>query len=242
MKFSLIITALNEEKLIERLLSQISQNDLKSKYNYEIIVSDGGSGDKTVPISLFYADKIIVHTSKSRQNISIGKNAGAGHSSGDILLFLAADIIFKDFPAFMDTAVKVFKDCKNAAFTCDVKIAPGEEIISDKIFLGFYNRYFKFLNRIGIGMGRGECHAVRKSVYFSLNGCNTNFAAGEDFDLFMRIRKIGNVFHSTETVVYESPRRYRHKGHFSVFFSWLLNSIWVIFARRSRRDVWKEVR
>ena len=242
MKFSLIITALNEEKLIGRLLSQISDCELKNKFNYEIIVSDGGSGDRTVPISLLYADKITIHTSQRPQNISIGKNAGAALAKGDILIFLAADIIFKNFPGFMETAEKVFEDSNYAAFTCDVRIAPWEEIASDKIFLRFYNRYFRFLNLAGIGMGRGECHAVRKNIYDRLNGSNTDFAAGEDFDLFMRIRRIGKVFHSPENIVYESPRRYRQKGHIRVFFSWLHNSIWVIFARRSRFAVWKEVR
>lgn len=242
MKYSFILTVLNEEKLIEKLLNQISAGGLKNKYDYEIIVSDGGSGDRTVPISLLYADKITIHTSEERQNISIGKNAGASCAKGDILVFLAGDVLFKDFPLFMELMEKAFADKRNAAFTCDVKIPPEEEIFSDKMFLGFYNRYFRFLNLIGVGMGRGECHAVRREVFESINGNNTRLASGEDFDLFMRVRRKGKVIHSTGAVVYESPRRYRQKGHVTVFFSWLLNSIWVLFIGRSPSRVWKEIR
>jgi len=37
-----VIPTLNEEKLLPDLLKQICVEELKSKYDYEVIVSDGG--------------------------------------------------------------------------------------------------------------------------------------------------------------------------------------------------------
>ena len=48
---------------------------------------------------------------------------------------------------------------------------------------------FKFLNFIGIGMARGECIIIKKSIFDELNGFNSLLAAGEDFDLFYRVSK-----------------------------------------------------
>ncbi len=88
---SIIIPTLNEEKLLPNLLDQLSDQNLKSKFNYEIIVSDGGSKDKTLDIAKRYTDKIVVHNENRRQKISEGKNLGFKISSGDLLVFICAD-------------------------------------------------------------------------------------------------------------------------------------------------------
>ena len=49
-KISIIIPTLNEEKYLERLLSQIDRK-LKSRFNIELIISDGGSKDLTIEIA-----------------------------------------------------------------------------------------------------------------------------------------------------------------------------------------------
>ena len=85
-KISIIIPTLNEEKYLERLLSQIDRK-LKSRFNIELIISDGGSKDLTIEIANKYADRIISHKVEIPQNISQGRNAGANNSLGDVLIF-----------------------------------------------------------------------------------------------------------------------------------------------------------
>ena len=91
-------------------------------------------------------------------------------------------------------------------------------------------------------MGRGECHIIKKSVFNDYGGYNEDLAAGEDFDLFRRIRKDGKILFARNLTVYESPRRYRKIGHFRILFTWLINSIYIIFAKTSKSTEWKEVR
>ena len=85
-KISFIIPALNEEKLLRRTLLQFTEN-LKKDNDLEIIVSDGGSSDKTSEIANELADKVIFKNENIPQNISRGRNAGAKHSQGDVLVF-----------------------------------------------------------------------------------------------------------------------------------------------------------
>ena len=243
MNFTIIIPTLNEIKLLPNLIKQINEEKLKQIYNYEVIVSDGGSTDGTIDFAYENADKVIVHTENERkQNIGEGRNVGSKHSDGNILVFLNGDIEISDTKKLFDIISRNFNKSDYAAMTCKVEIHPNERTIGDKIFLGFYNIYFHFLNKIGVGMGRGEIHIVKRNVFEKVNGYNEKLAAGEDFDLFKRIRKIGNIYFCKEVTIYESPRRYREHGHFNVFFKWLFNSIYVILFKRSLSKEWEQVR
>ncbi len=240
LKFSIIIPVLNEEKLLPRLLKQLTENDLRKKNNYEIIVCDGGSIDKSIVIAGQYADKVVLDKS-SKKTIAGGRNRGAEAASGEILIFLNADIFLKNFSVLLEETEKGLSG-KYFGITSKIMVHPSESKFSDSIFLGFYNRYFRFLNLIGVGMGRGEFQAVRKSTFRKLNGFRENLAAGEDFDFFRRVRALGPVLFLKNVIIFESPRRYRKTGHFKILLSWLLNSIFVIFLGRSLNREWKQIR
>ena len=222
-KYSFIIPTLNEEKLLPQLLETLDNKDLKEKYNYEIIVSDGGSSDKTLSIAEKHSDYVISNPESKAQNIAIGRNSGAKIAKGEILIFHNGDVLPHNFEFMLKTIEEEFLNSKYLAMTCCVEVFKDEQKFVDVIFQTFYNYYFHLLNIIGMGMGRGECHIIRKEVFNEFNGYNENLAAGEDFDLFRRIRKKGNILFSRKLVIYESPRRYRKLGHFRILFTWLLN-------------------
>lgn len=241
MRYSFIIPTLNEEKLLEQLLQVLDNKELRQKYNYEIIISDGGSTDKTLEIANKYADKILVNND-TKQNISMGRNVGGFSAKGDILIFYNGDILPENIGDVFTTVESKFINSKYLAMTCCVKVFREEQLFVDIIFQNFYNYYFHLLNIIGLGMGRGECHIIKREVFNEFNGYNENLAAGEDFDLYRRIRKKGKILFARNLTVYESPRRYRKLGHFRIFFTWLINSIYIIFGNSSKSTEWKQVR
>ncbi len=242
MRYSVIIPTLNEEKLLPQLLEKISPKELRDKYNYEIIISDGGSSDGTIKIAQPFVDIIIEHLSNKKQNIAQGRNIGAKVAKGSILIFFNGDIIPSDIESFFETIENKFIPSKYLAMTSLVKVFPEEQTFADIVFQTFYNYYFHFLNLIGLGMGRGECHIVKKEIFEKMNGYNEDLAAGEDFDLYRRIRKIGKIFFARNIVVYESPRRYRKLGHFRILFTWLINSVYIVLTKTSKSSEWNEVR
>src|SRR5258708_535084 len=83
MKISAIIPTLNEERHLAKLISSIK----KQAGDFEIIVPDGGSTDRTVKIAQS-GDATVV---KSRAGRAVQMNAGAKCARGDVLLFLHAD-------------------------------------------------------------------------------------------------------------------------------------------------------
>lgn len=242
MKYSIIIPSLNEEILLPQLLKQLSHTELKDEYSYEIILSDGGSKDGTVEMAMPFVDKIKVHTGAVQQNIAFGRNEGASLAEGDILIFINADVRFENVSHFFNYIESFFVNSDYDCMACNVSVFPEEEILSDRIFHCFYNNYFNLLNRMGMGMGRGECQIIRKEIFDKMNGYNCKLAAGEDFDLFRRIRKSGKVLYATDIKVYESPRRYRKFGYLNVTSSWFKNSVWVVLKNKSLSRVWEQVR
>ena len=238
---SIIIPTLNEEKLILRTLSQFNSGR-KEKYDFEIIISDGGSTDSTLELVKNKVDLIIKATADKKQNIPVGRNAGAEQAQGKFLYFVNADTSIKDPELFFALTMKAFEDPKILAITCNFRVFPDEEILSDKIFHIFYNRYICLINFLGLGMGRGECQLIRKEIFSKIGGYNELLPAGEDFDLYRRIRKMGKVKFLNKLTVYESPRRYRKYGYSGVFWDWTRNSISVLLKNRSSSKEWKAVR
>ena len=82
-KISIIIPVLNEAKILEKTLSQL-QSELGP---HELIIVDGGSSDGSVPIAEKYGKVVTFERGRAKQ-----LNAGAAAASGDILIFLHADI------------------------------------------------------------------------------------------------------------------------------------------------------
>ncbi len=242
MDFSIIIPTLNEEKLLPALLAQLNDPVLRKIYEYEIIISDGGSGDDTLKIAMRDADVVVTKGDDAKQNIAVGRNKGANIAKGEILIFFNGDIKIKDVKKLFEEVNNFRGIPKYSAMTCPVRVFPDEEKLSDKIFLGFYNKYFKFLNIIGLGMGRGECHVIRRSIFEELNGYDESLPAGEDFELYTRLRKKGKVYFPGNVCIFESPRRYRKSGHFVILFTWLINSVFVFLAKKSFSNKWEEVR
>ncbi len=80
---SIIIPILNEAKILDKTLSQL-QPELE---RHELIIVDGGSSDNSVCIAEKYGKVLTSARGRAKQ-----LNAGAVAATGDILIFLHADI------------------------------------------------------------------------------------------------------------------------------------------------------
>ena len=96
-KISIIIPVLNEAKILEETLSQL-QSELGS---HELIIVDGGSTDDSVHIAEKYGKVLRSARGRAKQ-----VNAGAAAATGDIFIFLHADIwLEKGALAAVETAL-----------------------------------------------------------------------------------------------------------------------------------------
>ena len=105
-KISVIIPILNEAKILEKTLSQL-QPELGP---HELIVVDGGSTDTSVRIAEKYGRVVISERGRAKQ-----LNAGAAAATGDILIFLHADIWLEQ-EAFVAVATAISSDYVGGGF------------------------------------------------------------------------------------------------------------------------------
>ena len=83
--FSVIIPTLNEEKYLPNLLDDLTK---QKEENFEIIIVDGKSEDRTIDVAMKYKNKYLIKTVVSqKRNLCYQRNFGAKNSVGEYLVF-----------------------------------------------------------------------------------------------------------------------------------------------------------
>jgi len=237
---SLIIPTLNDAAALKQSLSGLT-NELKQQFQVELIVSDGGSTDGTVAAANKLGAQVIAAKPGEKQNIAIGRNAGAAQARGEVLIFLDADSYPDDWSNFFSGIVREFTNNRVVAATVSVTINPAERKWRDVFWLNIFNFIFFCQLALGISMGRGNCQIVRASAFRQIGGYNESLAAAEDYDLYRRLGKLGKIKILRHITIYESPRRYRKYGYLRVAWWWLINSLWVTFRQQAWSKEWRRV-
>ena len=239
---SIIIPTLNEESVIRETLENITQCQLP----HEVIVSDGGSRDKTADISreILGTDKVLVYSGEKRQTIAGGRNAGAAIAKGDMLVFIDADITIPDPTTFFTKALTYFeKDERLVAITVRVKVLPEFATFLDRLIFGTLFYVFAFQNNItGNGAAAGEFQMIRKSAFEKVRGYNELLVAAEDMDMLSRLTKLGRVRSVGDLTVYHTGRRAHKIGWPKLLSQWAGNTYSMWFHGRAKSEVWEEVR
>jgi glycosyltransferase involved in cell wall biosynthesis len=238
-KVSFIIPALNEEKGIAVLIDDI--NKLDKNYNYEIIVADGNSTDKTVEIAKKKGALVIRDNKDAPKTIANGRNTGAGIATGDIFIFCDADTVIKDPNNFLSEVFTVFQDSQVVGGTPSLSIFPDETILKDKVFHYLFNNIVRFSFTTKAPISGGQCQIVKGFAFREVNGYNGNIVHGEDSDFFRRLRKIGKLHFFTNLVVYESPRRYRHFGYVVLLMQGIYSMAYQHIFKKNVFKEWKRV-
>lgn len=108
---SIIITAYNAEKTIERCINSILENE----YNdYEIIVINDGSSDKTEKVIELFASDKIKYFSKKNTGVADSRNFGIEKAKGEYITFIDSDDYvsnnyFKNLDKYLKQGIDIIK-------------------------------------------------------------------------------------------------------------------------------------
>lgn len=87
---SIIIPALNEEKVIGKCLASLAAQNIDC-HEFEVFVVDNGSQDSTIEIARGFQNQLNLSILSKSGNISAARNFGAASAKGQFLAFLDAD-------------------------------------------------------------------------------------------------------------------------------------------------------
>lgn len=191
----MIIPTWNENPWLSRLLERIVHSNNIS----EIIVADNCSRDNTKTTAIKYGCIVITGGTPA-----VGRNQGAEHSTGDILVFCDADVIVPK---------KVWSQVRNTFLDEEVVavhfwLVPISDNYVVKLMYMIMNIYFLILNLFGIDQGLANFLCVRKEVFQSIGGFDESIEASEDLDMIRKVGKKGRVVYRTTEKVFVSPRRF----------------------------------
>ncbi len=236
---SIVIPALKEESWIAGTIEQFSALSLA----HEVIVSDGGSPDRTVEIATPLADKIMVMRD-GKPTPSRQRNDGAKLATGEFLAFVDSSVRIPHVDAFFRRALAKFDaDQELVALTGPQNIFPDIETVPDKIFLGLQNLNVWFHNNIiHIGMGTGKFMLMRRSAFEQIHGFREDLVCGEDLDLVYRLSRVGITRYDTDVQIYYPGRREHGLGWPKLLWIWVGNVFWIALTGKAWLTEWRPVR
>lgn len=211
MKISIVIPTLNEEGYIARLLESVV---CQTTQPHEVIVVDCGSRDNTAKKVAAFTDKLPLVAMCAPRGIGRQRNAGARRASGDVILFLDADVELR--PTHLQNAMQEFTqrnlDLASAHFYVDQKLSKLDRFGAKVI--NAYHASFQYSRN---PIGNGFCMFVKKSWHTRIGGFNENYQHSEDHDYVKRAVEQGAAFRLLKSVRFKlSHRRYVHDGRFTV--------------------------
>lgn len=188
MKYSIIIPAYNCEKTIEKCIDSVLNQTYQ---NYELIIVNDGSTDKTANIIKGYKEKHsnVIVINNTNHGVSYSRNIGVKNSTGDYITFLDADDYYEiDCLSVINNYLKKnrvdflrynFKNDGIGGFNNDIYDLVGENISKEKLFQHLLTNSKKIPNLVMLLFIKNN---IAKKIEF-----NENLHMMEDVDYYNQL-------------------------------------------------------
>ncbi|MBC6480578.1 MAG: glycosyltransferase [Hormoscilla sp. GM7CHS1pb] len=203
MKLSVIIPCLNAERTIAEQLEALANQHWSE--NWEVIISDGGSSDRTIAIAGEYQKKLPnlrIVDSSDRKGAAHGRNVGARKATGAALAFCEADdVVASDWVAAIGEALDKYDfvagycDIKKLNQPWAIKARTGGQLVD-----GWEDGIIKGQGFIKYPIAGGYTIGIKRSVHEAIGGFDESIMIGDDIDYSWRVQQAGTKLHHIPAV------------------------------------------
>lgn len=230
MKISIVIPAFNEEKLIGKCVEAV-KNQTFPKEEYEILVIDNNSTDKTAEIAEKLGATVVPYN--KRQGFSFAKQFGTLAAKGEIIAITDADSI--PDANWLETIDRLIQNKNLMCIGGTVLSAEGALVNFPFILYDFFAR----INQLfGISLIWGPNMAVRKNAFIQVGGFNTKLKTSDDWEFILRIQKkfgIRSTLYTSALRVKTSPRKQKKLSTIIPYIViGIINYISIFILRKSK--------
>ncbi len=194
---SIIIPTLNEEKLLSRLLDNLKNQTFQ---DFEIIVADADSSDRTRSIAEDYGCKIV-----DGGFPGVARNNGAKFASGNYLVFFDADVSISN--NFLKDAFSEFQERYLEVSTCPY-IPDSEDY---KSWFDLYNAYAKAFQYVRPSCG-GAFMLMTRRIFERVGGFDESLKLAEDHNFVKRASQFAKFRILENVSLTLSVRRFKKEG------------------------------
>ena len=184
--FSIIIPLYNKEKFIENTIQSVFNQTFQ---DFEIIIINDGSTDRSEEIVMQLKDSRIKYFSRENGGVSTARNFGIKNAKSDYVTFIDADDYW--FPEFLSTffeKIKSFPQQKVFAGAIEIetlkKTFPAQYSIKKSGEFEIVNYFKASLKETVICT---SCAVFHKSIFDEIGLFDSKIKSGQDTDLWIRI-------------------------------------------------------
>ncbi len=199
---SVIVPAFNEEKLIAGCLESLTNQDYSDEY--EIIVVDNGSTDKTNAIARTFRVRIV--PGREKKSVFYARQVGADAAKGDILVQADGDTVYP-----RDWLTRI---AQHFARHPEVVAIAGRFYYRDppfwhKIEYWLRHRFNNLtINLLGLPLViSGAAFAFRREAFVQVNGYHSLTYGADQYGIASQLSKVGKVFYDKNLIAATSSRR-----------------------------------
>jgi len=224
MKISVIIPALNEEKLLPNLLASIKRQKFK---DYEVIVADAGSTDQTKSIAQ-NSGALVVQGGRP----AVGRNNGAKIARGEFFYFLDADVVMpSDF--LRNSWDEMFDRMLDVA-SCN--LVPKSDLLIDQVLHSFVNTYI-IMSQFNDPLAGGACILINRRLFNRIGGFDENLSLAEDHDLIKRAARFRHFRLLFSTYLEISVRRLEKEGRMGIIKKYMTAELYRRLFGKIKKDL-----
>ncbi|HNH10923.1 MAG TPA: glycosyltransferase, partial [Leptospiraceae bacterium] len=223
-RISVIIPTLNEEKYLPILLHSLKQQTFR---DFEVIVADAGSTDKTKEVAEGLGAKLVPGGMPGP-----GRNRGAEAANGDLLFFFDADVVLPN--TFLEKAYAEMEEKMMDLATCEFK--PDSKLQLDNILFKLANLTVR-INQKFNPRAAGFCIFISRRLFRRVGGFDESVKIAEDHDLVDRATKFRplNFLNSVNLTV--SIRRLEKEGRFSLIEKYMQVEMHLLTKGSVKEDI-----
>ena len=172
-KISIITVTKNSEKYLEKNILSVHKQKYK---NYEHIIIDGKSTDKTIDIINKHKRKIKYFISEKDSGLYDAMNKGIKKSTGDIIGILNSDDIY--YNKTLNIVNKYFNKYQKLDFLFG-------SVYKHKLLHGYFPKKIKW--SFGFYSTHSIGFFIKKKAHKKVGSYNTKYKYSADYDLFYRL-------------------------------------------------------
>ncbi len=221
-RISVVIPTFNEAKRIRTTLRKLNHQTIP-RDEYEIIIVDGGSTDKTCEIAKELGARVIM---QKREGIGGARNDGFLAAKADFIATTDADCIVPN--QWLEIFLEDFQDDRIVAITGPD--GPIEKSWKSNLTYFLLRCFIQGITLFNLYGTAGTNSAFRKSAFKKCGGYKS-LPHSDDVEIAFRIKKLGKIKYDPRTFVNLSVRRLEQEGYGNVITTWLKGDIMIFLGK-----------